>query len=148
MQLREGKLAIADVELVATGENTLQDTRGNATVRVSERGGVIEMEVKTRQEPAFRLVKVTQVMPTDAELGQYAGSYTSPELGVNYQVAVANGNLVVKRRLQSDLTLVPTFKDAFGTFGTWTFTRDASGKVNGLLYSQGRVRGVRFARDS
>jgi hypothetical protein len=66
---------------------------------------------------------------------------------VNYQISANNGGLAVKRRLQSDLTLAPAFKDAFSNFGTWVFTRDAGGKVNGMLYTQGRVRRVRFVKD-
>jgi CubicO group peptidase (beta-lactamase class C family) len=148
LQLRDGKLTVESLELVATGVNTLADTRGNTTIDVSERNGVLQLRVQPRNEPPFDLVKVVEVKPADAELQEYAGSYTSPELGVNYQVSVSNGSLVVKRRLQSDLTIVPAFKDAFSNFGTWVFTRDAAGKVNGLMYTQGRVRRVRFVKDN
>ena len=147
VQPRDGKLTIADAELVATGPNTFAGARGNVKVEASERDGVTELRVQQRNEPPLRLVRVTEVKLTDAQLQEYTGSYTSPELGVNYQISTANGNLVVKRHLQADLSLVPAYRDAFSNFGSWVFTRDAGGKVNGLLYSQGRIRRVRFVKD-
>jgi hypothetical protein len=147
LQLRDGKLAVESFELVATSPNTLEDTRGRVKVRASEPNGAIHLRIEPRNDMPFEIVKVEEVKPTDAQLQEFAGSYTSPELGVNYQISAGNSGLVVKRRLQSDLTLTPAFKDAFGNFGTWVFTRDAGGKVNGLLYTQGRVRRLRFVKD-
>ncbi len=147
IQLRNGKLAVENLELVATGPNTLEDTRGTVKVEASERNGTIQLRVRRQNDIAFEIIKVEEVKPTNTELEEYAGSYTSPELGVNYQISANNGGLAVKRRLQSDLTLAPAFKDAFSNFGTWVFTRDAGGKVNGMLYTQGRVRRVRFVKD-
>ena len=148
MQLRNGKLAIADIELVATGPNSLVETRGVATMEATDRNGALELRVKQRNEAPFTIVKVAEVKPSESQLQEYTGSYTSPELGVNYRISASNGNLVVKRHLQSDLTLVPAYQDAFSNFGSWVFTRDAGGKVNGVLYTQGRVRRVRFVKDS
>ena len=147
LQLRDGKLAVDNLELVATGPATLEDTRGTVKVQVSERSGAIHLRVERRNEVPFEIVKVAEAKPTDAQLQEYAGSYTSPEIGVNFRISASNGGLTVQRRLQSDLTLTPAFKDAFSNFGTWVFTRDAAGKVNGLLYTQGRVRRVRFVKD-
>lgn len=91
-------------------------------------------------------MNVIEAKPSDAQLLEYTVSFTSPEPGVHHQISAANGNLVVKRHLQPDLALLPTYRDAFSNFGSWVFTRDAGGKINGLLYSQGRIR-VRFVKD-
>jgi CubicO group peptidase (beta-lactamase class C family) len=142
--VRDGRLTAGTIELVPTGPTSFQDVRRDAVVTVSRERGTTRLRTPASDVPYIELVQIPEAKPTAAQLQEYAGTYTSAELGIVYQVIPGDGNLVVKRRLQSDLTLVPTYADAFSNFGSWVFTRSSSGKVNGLLYSQGRVRRVRF----
>ncbi|HEU5089966.1 MAG TPA: hypothetical protein VFT99_21070, partial [Roseiflexaceae bacterium] len=148
LEVRDGKLVSGPIELIPTGANLFQEPRRNVEVQALHANGTIQLRLPGTEAPHIVLTKVTEAKPDATRLQEYAGSYTSPELGVVYQVVVADGNLVVKRRMQPDLTLAPSFVDGFSNFGTWQFTRDAAGKVNGLLYSQGRIRRVRFVRSN
>ena len=140
IEARDGRLVAGGLELIPIGADTFFDPRANANVIARKD----TLRIIPQGEPPTSIVRVTEVKPTDAELQEYAGTYTSPELGVTYRISVHNGNLLVKRHMQNDLTIVPTFKDAFSNSGTWTFTRDAAGKISGVLYTQGRIRRVRF----
>jgi CubicO group peptidase (beta-lactamase class C family) len=142
--VRDGRLTTGTIELVPTSPTTFQDVRRDAVVTVSRERGSLKLRTPASDVPYIELVQIPEATPTAAQLQAYAGTYSSGELGIVYQVIAGDGNLLVKRRLQSDLTLVPTYADAFSNFGSWVFTRASSGKVNGLLYSQGRVRRVRF----
>lgn len=81
------------------------------------------------------------------ELREFAGRYHSPELRVDYDVRLEGNALVLSRPAQNDRRMTPVEKDAFrvGTY-TYTFTRDESGRVNGLLIDAVRVRNIRFDR--
>jgi CubicO group peptidase (beta-lactamase class C family) len=143
VELRDGKLAVGGLQLVPVSADTLRDARTGATV-VAMPGNVLR--IIPPQDQPVDLTRVTQIAPNNGELQEYAGTYTSPELGVTYRISVGNGNLLIKRHLQNDLTIVPTYKDAFSNFGSWVFTRDGAGKVNGLQYTQGRIRRVLFEK--
>jgi CubicO group peptidase (beta-lactamase class C family) len=98
--------------------------------------------------PAFhRLGPATA--PSAAALAAMAGDYKSDELlGVVYTVALVDGKLIVRQPKQEDATLEPLTGDRFtsGNFGTVTFTRSASGQVDGVTFSSGRVRRLHFER--
>ena len=85
--------------------------------------------------------------PTVAQLAAFAGDYVSDELGVIYTVYVEGDLLKVRFRPARRFTLTPVFADAFeGGGDTLRFTRNASGAIDCLLISAGRVRHVRFVR--
>ncbi len=144
LSAQDGRLMGGGIELIPTGRNSFHDVRRNAAVTVVQTGGATTLRVPGDDTPVIELVKVAEVNPDAVRLQEYAGTYTSPELGVTLLIDVGNGNLIIKRRLQSDMTIVPAYADAFTNFGSWMFTRDATGQVNGVSYSQGRVRRVRF----
>jgi CubicO group peptidase (beta-lactamase class C family) len=89
--------------------------------------------------------RVEEVKPTAAELAEYAGTYYSEELGATYTVAVKDSTLVLKTRWADDVVARPTYKDAFGGQIAVEFTR-TRGKVDGMTFSSGRVRRVRFVK--
>jgi CubicO group peptidase (beta-lactamase class C family) len=95
------------------------------------------------------LRRLTPATPSAAALAALAGDYKSEELfGVVYSVAVANGKLIVRQPKQDDVTLEAVTADRFTapSFGTVTFTHAASGQVDGVTFSSGRVRRLRFER--
>jgi hypothetical protein len=80
------------------------------------------------------------------ELERYAGSYYSDELGASYQVTATDSTLRLKTRGGPELTVGPSYDDTFVGDYLLRFTRGRGGKVDGMLMSSGRVRGVRFDR--
>ena len=89
--------------------------------------------------------RVEEVRPTAAELAAYAGTYHSEELGATYTVAVSDSTLVLKTRWADDVTIRPTYRDAFGGPFLVNFTR-TRGRVDGMTFSSSRVRRVRFVK--
>ena len=85
--------------------------------------------------------------PDAAQLREFAGDYTSDELGVTYTVFVEGGVLKVRFRPAQGYALEPVFKDAFaGDGNTIRFTRSPDRAVDGLRIYAGRARHVRFMR--
>lgn len=97
--------------------------------------------VEWRREPMYAPDKVV--------LGEFAGEYVSEELDVTYRIAASDSGLVIHAKRIDPVNLQPAWADAFSTsFGTIIeFTRTGR-KVDGFTISDGRVRGVRFARVS
>jgi hypothetical protein len=85
--------------------------------------------------------------PTAAELAAYAGTYTSAELGATYTVSVRDSTLVLRTRWAQEVTVRPVYRDAFVGNYTVEFTR-TGGKIDGMRWTTGRARGVRFVRAS
>lgn len=82
-----------------------------------------------------------------AELERYAGSYYSEELGATYAVTATDSTLVLKSRWGNDRTVRLVYGDTFVGDYLLRFTRGKGGKVDGMLMSSGRARGVRFERE-
>jgi YD repeat-containing protein len=80
-------------------------------------------------------------------LAEYAGRYTSPELGSAIEVRVENGQLAITLPPDDTGRFQPLYADGFVSSGqTVRFARDASGRVTGVRVFAGRVRHVRFDR--
>ena len=92
--------------------------------------------------------RMEEVRPTVAQLAAYAGTYHSEELGATYTVAVKDTTLVLKTRWAEEVIVRPTYADAFvGPFlVNFTRTGGATGRVNGMTFSGGRVRRVKFVK--
>jgi CubicO group peptidase (beta-lactamase class C family) len=101
--------------------------------------------VPARTQPAR--ADTTSWRPSASELGQFVGTYYSPDVETTLDVSVKDGALAVFRRAGSRFTLRPTSNDRFNGFGApiW-FSRDASGRVNALHYAGGRAYDVVFER--
>ena len=98
----------------------------------------------SRQPVTFVRREVARLSPAD--LARYAGTYYSDELGATYAVSATDTALTLRTRTSQPRTLSPAYGDTFT--GPWLveFTRDAGGRVTGMLLSTGRVRKVRFDR--
>lgn len=98
--------------------------------------------------------------PTDAQLADYAGVYSSAEIDPLYEIkvehvhvpgAAANEqdrvHLLLFRLKNSPDPLQPVTRDLFTAgVGKIRFTRDAHGAISGFLLSTGRVTNLRFVR--
>ncbi len=98
--------------------------------------------------------------PAPAQLNEYAGVYSSPELDPLYELKVENVHVAggdpaepeqprfVLHRLKSDPEpLRPIARDFFAaSIGKIRFTRNAKGEVDGFLLSTGRVVKLRFIK--
>jgi CubicO group peptidase (beta-lactamase class C family) len=146
LEARAGKLVAPGVELVPISVATLRNARTGVDVTVRRDGKRVLMQYPSANVTAVTLERVDTVALSADQLKEYVGGYWSAELDLRYDVDIDQGRLIIKRRLMPTLTLNPTYKDAFVGGGNWVFARDASGKINALLHSQGRIRQVRFDR--
>ena len=87
--------------------------------------------------------------PTPAQAAAYTGTYHGEEIEPTYRVEVTDGRLSLRRLKVSPVTLEPLNRDVFrGSSGTLRFSRDAKGRVSGFTLSNGRIRNLRFTKDS
>jgi CubicO group peptidase (beta-lactamase class C family) len=91
--------------------------------------------------------RVTAPVPSASALAAYAGQYRSDEVDTTYTVRVENGKLSVRWARETSFTLEAVGSDHFidGAY-TVSFTRGASGDVDGLTISTRRVRRLRAER--
>ena len=85
--------------------------------------------------------------PTAEQLEEYTGRYESPDVG-SLEFVVGDGTLIVRTRKGGDVSLTPTFRDAFFDRGLcfYTFVRDPRDSVSSVLVSTDRIRALPFAR--
>lgn len=140
-------------------------TTGNVGIlnfRSAAPGGPLRLEISWSGEPAQPLERVPDSVlwrPSAAALAEYAGIWFSQELDVSWQLEARGERLVLRRRGQPDLTVMPVEQDRFVRgFGSWVsllnaqlqFHRDSGGKLTSLSVStppgEESARGLRFAR--
>jgi hypothetical protein len=99
-------------------------------------------------QPNVRIEPVGPFAPSAADLTVYAGTYRSDEAEATYTVALEEGKLVMKDRWGAATPLEPQYPDAFDARRgpTVAFRRGASGRVEELIWSEGRVWDLRFTR--
>jgi CubicO group peptidase (beta-lactamase class C family) len=82
-----------------------------------------------------------------AQLAAFAGRYHSVELDATYVLDADAAGLRVTHRASAPRTLQPTGPDRFSAGShSFTFHRDASGRVAAFSIDAGRVRNIRFER--
>jgi hypothetical protein len=91
--------------------------------------------------------RVPAFSPTEAQLAEYTGTYTSDEAEAALRVAVEDGALKLHRRPDTTIELTPAYADGFyaGSLGFVIFRRD-HGTVTELSVVQDRVWDMRFAK--
>ncbi len=107
-------------------------------IEITGRDGNISVFLRTAP------VTADAVKPAD-----YAGRFTSDEVGATYHIAASTTGLVwrIEGRPDFEKPLAPVYRDAFQSDGTTLrFQRDRSGRVTGLSVSVERARNVAFKR--
>lgn len=86
--------------------------------------------------------------PDAKDLETYVGTYESAELGVDYELEVAEGTLQFRIQRHEAHGLEPLFGEIFANedYGTFEFQRGPGGAVEGFTLDAGRVRGLEFQR--
>ncbi len=84
------------------------------------------------------------------QLAEYADTYYSEELDTRYTVIVKDGTLAVRRRKFADATLALSSADQFTVAGVGNikFFRDSQKRISGFEINAGRVRHLRFSKES
>ena len=154
VKLEDGKLTVNGgfgerVELVPLGDGRFRLGEPPVEARlVAAAGHATHYHEQTPdgREPVFSAV--TAAAPSAERLAEYAGTYSCPELGVRYTLAVRSGGLVLMRRRTEDICLQPTSADAFdiAQFDI-VFARDGRGAVAGFEIFAERIRYLRFERE-
>lgn len=139
--------------LTPTSDTTVRITTGPGTLMLRlEKGKVMGIRQLPRGLRDVVLRRETEVTPSRDVLAPYAGSYYSEELDVRYVLAVGNDTVVTlkHRKFNGNALLRPEFVDGFSSSmgATFLFTRDAKKRITGFTISDGRVRGVRFERET
>jgi CubicO group peptidase (beta-lactamase class C family) len=98
--------------------------------------------------PLTAIARDATYKPSAEDVAAFAGTYVSDEIETTLVVEVRNGELVVRRRPDTVVTLRPHSRDRFdagGGIGLITFHR-TNGAVTGLGVTQDRVWDLRFAK--
>ncbi len=94
--------------------------------------------------------RVSDLPPTGAVLGDYAGIYRSDALNTTWRVAIRDEKLTIFGDRGADaIVLTPVFADAFTAAGGWLvrFSRDGGNAVDNLTVTTGRSRRVTFTKE-
>ena len=128
-------------------EFSLRNRDAKLTFQLNNVGDVTQL-VFTQGDNVMTGEKFEQVELDAQQLKEFAGDYSSDELGTVYTLAVVDGKLVAQHRRHEDIQLNPTKKDMFlgeqWFFRQVRFTRDRENRVTGFRLSGGRVRNLRF----
>jgi CubicO group peptidase (beta-lactamase class C family) len=141
---------IQRTRLVPLGGNRFRVGRTSTeiTFHGDSAGVPTRLESRTRGG-AGTFERVAAASPDAAHLAEYSGSYHNEEIETTYAIAPDSGRLVVRLNGRRLAVLEPTWRDAFaGSLFVADFTRDARGRITGLVVQSGRVRNLRFTRQS
>ncbi|RKH86951.1 serine hydrolase [Corallococcus sp. AB045] len=106
-----------------------------------------ELSIRDAWPTTRPFVRVSEPKPTASALASFAGQYRSDEVDMTYTVRVTDGKLAIRWPRRDEVVLEAVGGDRFaGSLGAVTFTRAASGGVDGLTISNRRLRRFRAER--
>jgi CubicO group peptidase (beta-lactamase class C family) len=165
--IRDGQLQVGNgggddtYPVKAIGENQfrLLVQPVDFTFLPAQPGTPLQFTLKHEDGKTETFSAVPAFAPTQAQLAEYAGVYSSAEIDPLYEIKMGHVHVVgdgpehehdglVLIRLKNDPDpLKPVTQDLFAAnVGKIRFTRDAHGRVNGFLLTTGRVINLRFVR--
>ena len=107
------------------------------------------VRIGTPQSPGALFLRSEPFSPSAEQLQDFAGIYRSDEIDAVYRMAIADGKLRLDRLKVNSATLEPIVADTFtSSAGVIRFTRDGQGRVNGFVLEAGRIRGMKFWKDT
>ncbi|MCC6927778.1 MAG: serine hydrolase [Gemmatimonadaceae bacterium] len=135
--------------LSGTGSPGTYATPSGMTLRFTPADGkATALRVTAPDGEVTELVAATPPTTASLSLGDYAGSYRSPELDARLVVRLDGARLLARISPDDELPLVPYYADGFRMGpATLRFVRDASGNITGLRAFAGRARNVRYDRE-
>lgn len=157
VEFKEGKLLASPPgsprqELVPIAGEAFFVQAMNVEVRLGTEGDKKWISIRPLQQPQLetrgeRISKELGESPRD--FADYSGLYWSDELETQYRAVVEDGKLKLRHVRHGDIDLRPIGGDFFR--GAWfmsevRFTRDADGRITGLVAGGGRLRGIQFTR--
>jgi CubicO group peptidase (beta-lactamase class C family) len=143
----------ARAELIPQSETKffVKENNSEITFERDEKGKVVRFTMSGggQTQSAKRL---DSPPATAAQLAEFAGDYYSSELGTTYTMVVKDGQLTAEHRRHDDIRLTELDRDLFSA-GQWffqrvQFTRDNEKRINGFRLTAGRVRNLRFDKQS
>lgn len=151
LEVKDGALRQVGVPtaFVPIGNGAFRPGESTHVWRFSEPGAGAprELSIKDVWPTTRNFIRVTAPMPTDSALASFAGQYRGDEVDMSYTVRVADGKLAIRWPRRGEVVLEPVGGDRFfGPPGTVTFTRAASGGIDGLTISNRRLRRLRAER--
>lgn len=113
-----------------------------------DENGVVEVRRTIDGELRGRFKPFTRREASASELAEYAGDYHSPERDIVYSLAVEDGKLMFKVDDEAPQEAVAMFGDTFenADYGSFTFERDADGRITGFLLQSRHARNLAFRR--
>jgi CubicO group peptidase (beta-lactamase class C family) len=139
-------------EMIPKSETTffVNPANSDVTFERDEKGNVTGFTVKTQPEGKAR--RLNSLSATAAQLVEFTGDYYSPELGTTYSMVVKDGQLIAEHRRHDDIALTELDGDLFSSnrwfFQSVRFTRDNEKRINGFRLTSGRVRNLRFDKQT
>lgn len=152
------RVEVKDGALRPLGASSALESLGNGTFRMgqaaqwhfraaADRQDARELQIWDAWPAPRTFTRVTEPMPAGPTLTSFTGEYRIDEVDMTYEVVMAAGKLTMRWPRQSELVLEAVGGDRFIS-GAWTvtFTRTASGAVDGLTMSARRLRRMRAER--
>jgi CubicO group peptidase (beta-lactamase class C family) len=139
-------------EIFPTSDSTfmLKVVEASMTFHRDANGGVMRMTLhQNGNQPATRVDDGGGVWePTAEDLAEFGGRYFSEEIETFYTVEMVNEDLMMSQKRIAAFKIKPGEEDTFagGLFSELAFERDRSGTIIAFYASNGRSRGIRFAR--
>lgn len=146
LEVRNGQLtdSTSGTVLVPVGPNRFQVRGQEVWLRVGRSPSGVTITDSSANARPTEYLRVADPLPSRAA---YVGRYTSPELSADMLLAMRGDTLVIDRGVRGTMALHPLYRDGFDTdAGRVRFTRDARGRISGLMLWGGRVRHLRFLR--
>jgi CubicO group peptidase (beta-lactamase class C family) len=85
--------------------------------------------------------------PATVNIGEYTGTFYSPELRTVYTFVPKDKELAVQHQRMADISFKPTSMEQFSIGKRrLDFVRDSDGKITGFMYSSGRIKNIWFMR--